>query len=116
MIQGKYSLHNTPAQEIACPCECSEVLHKQVGTQIVSLKLVCCFSDGYFSFLVLFICHFWFLGAVFLVKCLRIIHISVTKKLKLSTDRTRKLRKSVQLEISKTSVDRGNGKQTCMLR
>ena len=24
-------------QEIACPCEYSEVLHKQVGTQIVSL-------------------------------------------------------------------------------
>ena len=29
MIQGKYSIHNTPAQEIACPCEYSEVLHKQ---------------------------------------------------------------------------------------
>ena len=50
MIQGKYSLHNTPAQEIACPCEYSEVLHKQVGTQIVSLKLVCCCFRCLFQF------------------------------------------------------------------
>ena len=50
MIQGKYSLHNTPAQEIACPCEYSEVLHKQVGTQVVSLKLVCCCFRCLFQF------------------------------------------------------------------
>ena len=50
MIQGKYSLHNTPAQEIACPCEYSELLHKQVGTQILSLKLVCCYFRCLFQF------------------------------------------------------------------
>ena len=49
MIQGKYSLHDTPAQEIACPCEYSEK-HKQVGTQIVSLKLVCCCFRFLFQF------------------------------------------------------------------
>ena len=50
MIQGKYRTHNTPAQEIACPCEYSELLHKQVGTQIVSLKLVCCCFRCLFQF------------------------------------------------------------------
>ena len=49
MIQGKHSLHNTPAQEIACPCEYSEK-HKQIGTQIVGLKLVCCCFKCLFQF------------------------------------------------------------------
>ena len=70
-------------------------MYKLVATHIVGKEIVLL---DYFSLLVLFICNFLFLGAISLLKFLRItlkFDISVTKELKLCSERTRMLRQSV---------------------
>ena len=93
-------------QELCCPCEYLGVLYKLVATHIVGIEIV---LHDYFSLLVLFICNFLFLGAISLLKFLRItlkFDISVTKELKLCSERTRMLRQSVWIRISETYIDR----------
>ena len=82
-------------QVLHCPCKYLGVLYKLVATHIVGIEIV---LHDYFSLLVLFICNFLFLGAISLLKFLRItlkFDISVTKELKLCSERTRMLRQSV---------------------
>ena len=101
--EGKYII---PTRTMLSYVEYLGIMYKLVATHIVGIEIV---LHDYFSLLVLFICNFLFLGAISLLKFLRItlkFDISVTKELKLCSERTRMLRQSVWIRISETYIDR----------